>query len=297
MTVTIGIPCYNEARFIKRTIKAALAAQDVDKILICDNASDDGTSEICQRYANANPKIHYIRHQTNIGMMPNIRYIAEHVNTPYFCFFGAHDIIPENYVSELKKLLEAHPEAVMAFGPAQWLDKQDQPTELYEYNYRDKLRNKDVIERVYDFLVNIWDCTLYNGLWRTKDFHECSCYEAYIGPDVITMARALTRGTFVYSPHTYYGRRMVRDETWEDHLVRYKEVLDSQQKELLGHWADICLQLLKDLPGVCPLKKIYYVHKFKKHLGCTFGHKIKHLVKKCLPKSVAQRLKKKQVNK
>ena len=57
--VLIAIPVYNEARFIKETIESALAQGT--QILVSDNASMDGTSEICQEYAKKGD-ISYIRH-------------------------------------------------------------------------------------------------------------------------------------------------------------------------------------------------------------------------------------------
>lgn len=283
--VTVGIPCHNEKDFIEETIESVLAAEDVERVLISDNASDDGTSEICQRYANSYSKITYTRHDSNIGMMPNFKYVSDHIETPYICFVGGHDLIPSNYIVQLKKLLDTYPEAVLAFGSAQWLDRQNNVTGCYSYDYKDSLLDENTIRRVYNFLVNIQDCTLYNGLWRTKVLQECACYEAYIGPDVIAMARALTYGTFVCSQDTYYGRRMVREETWEDHLERYQKVLNTKQSMILGHWADVALDLLKHMPGICPVKRAYYIHQFKKHLGRTFVDKTKSFVKKYLLRS------------
>ena len=58
--VTIGMPIYNEERFLEHAL-ASLRAQDYEniQILISDNASTDGTGDIGRRAALDDARIRY----------------------------------------------------------------------------------------------------------------------------------------------------------------------------------------------------------------------------------------------
>jgi glycosyltransferase involved in cell wall biosynthesis len=74
MKVSVCMTTYNHAEFISEAI-AGVLMQNTDflvELLIGDDRSSDGTSEICRDYASRFPgKIKYIRREENLGMMPN----------------------------------------------------------------------------------------------------------------------------------------------------------------------------------------------------------------------------------
>jgi glycosyltransferase involved in cell wall biosynthesis len=71
LRVSILIPTFNRAEFLKAAITSALA-QDYHnlEILISDNASSDETSQVVQPFL-ADPRVKYFRNETNIGMVRN----------------------------------------------------------------------------------------------------------------------------------------------------------------------------------------------------------------------------------
>ncbi|MBL8515265.1 MAG: glycosyltransferase, partial [Betaproteobacteria bacterium] len=66
--VTLGVPVYNGEKFLEETLDC-LAAQTYGniEILIADNASTDGTAEICQRYQAADARFKHLRYEVNNG--------------------------------------------------------------------------------------------------------------------------------------------------------------------------------------------------------------------------------------
>jgi glycosyltransferase involved in cell wall biosynthesis len=56
---SLVIPVYNEIRFIERTLQSVVG--EADEILVCDNASNDGTSEVCIQFSNKYSEIRYVR--------------------------------------------------------------------------------------------------------------------------------------------------------------------------------------------------------------------------------------------
>ena len=87
---TIGIPTYNRAKFIRRTIEAALgqSAPDVE-VVISDDASTDATPEIVRSFGD---RVRYHRHPQNIGLERNFRAVVEMARGEYFAWLQDDDL-------------------------------------------------------------------------------------------------------------------------------------------------------------------------------------------------------------
>ena len=104
--VSIGLPVYNEERFVDAAL-AALRRQDHAnlEILVCDNASTDGTLAICERHAAADPRIRIDRAAANRGATANFHRALELARGDYFMWAGGHDLVSDNLVSSCLGLL------------------------------------------------------------------------------------------------------------------------------------------------------------------------------------------------
>ena len=70
--LSIGLPTYNGENFLAESLDALLGQSYEDfELIISDNASTDGTEDICRRYAKQDSRIRYIRQPRNIGCAPN----------------------------------------------------------------------------------------------------------------------------------------------------------------------------------------------------------------------------------
>ena len=71
--VSIGMPVYNESKYIAKTIESLLR-QDYENIelIITDNDSQDNTQAICLKYAKEDQRLRYYRNRTNIGALRNL---------------------------------------------------------------------------------------------------------------------------------------------------------------------------------------------------------------------------------
>ena len=66
--VSLGMPVYNGAKYLALAIEAILAQTFTDfELIICDNASTDGTQEICERYRDRDARIRYERNARQHG--------------------------------------------------------------------------------------------------------------------------------------------------------------------------------------------------------------------------------------
>jgi glycosyltransferase involved in cell wall biosynthesis len=75
--LSIGLPVYNGENYLAESLDALLGQTYEDfELIISDNASTDGTADICHRYAKQDSRIRYIRQRRNIGCAPNHNYLV-----------------------------------------------------------------------------------------------------------------------------------------------------------------------------------------------------------------------------
>ena len=70
--LSVGLPVYNGENFLAESLEAMLGQSYQDfELIISDNASTDGTGDICRRYARQDSRVRYIRQPLNIGLARN----------------------------------------------------------------------------------------------------------------------------------------------------------------------------------------------------------------------------------
>ncbi len=89
--VSIGLPVYNGERYLAEALDSILAQDFGDfELIVSDNASSDGTRDICETYARRDPRITYSRLAENLGAAPNYNRVF-HMSTGDFFKWAAHD--------------------------------------------------------------------------------------------------------------------------------------------------------------------------------------------------------------
>lgn len=111
--LTIGLPVYNGAATLARSLDNLLAQTFGDFVLIIsDNGSTDATPEICAEYARRDPRVRYVRQQTNLVWNENFRFLLNQADTPYFMWVTHDDIWLPRFAEANIAQLEANPGAV-----------------------------------------------------------------------------------------------------------------------------------------------------------------------------------------
>ena len=122
--VTIFLPVYNGANFIRQAIDSVLAQSYTNwTFLIVDNCSTDNTAEICKPYL-ADPRFKYVLNETNLGVHGNFHKALSLCDTTYFAYLSHDDIyVRQDAFAEAHSLLEADAELAMVNAPVRWLDQ------------------------------------------------------------------------------------------------------------------------------------------------------------------------------
>jgi glycosyltransferase involved in cell wall biosynthesis len=100
MLVSIGLPVRNGEKSVESVVRSVLG-QDHEHIelVISDNASTDGTEEICRALARLDRRIAYYRQPDNIGLINNNIRTKQLAHGTFFRWIGDDDLLLPNYVS------------------------------------------------------------------------------------------------------------------------------------------------------------------------------------------------------
>ena len=84
-TISVGLAVYNGENYLGEAIDSILNQTFTDfELIISDNASTDRTAEICQDYANRDPRIRYVCADRNRGAAWNQSRVMELAGGKYF---------------------------------------------------------------------------------------------------------------------------------------------------------------------------------------------------------------------
>lgn len=220
MVVCIGMPVYNEASFVASALDSLLAQTYRNfELLIVDNASTDGTSEICRRYAERHPRIRYVRNDTNIGAAANFVRASDLCRGRYFLWAGGHDLWDRELVERSVAVLEDRPEAVIAIAECRWIGRDGEP--VPRRSGHTDTSGMSAVERFFTVLWGnmhpILGMIRCDALSQTKGMQRC------LGADLVLLSELALHGDFVFVPGTCWYRREVRPhETYSAMMRRYR---------------------------------------------------------------------------
>lgn len=104
--VSIGLPVRNGEQFLADVVRSVLDQDHSHlELVISDNASNDGTEEICHEFARSDPRVRYYRQPENIGLLNNFTRVQELAGGTYFKWIGDDDWIDPTYVSRCVAVL------------------------------------------------------------------------------------------------------------------------------------------------------------------------------------------------
>ena len=112
-TVSVGLAVRNGADVIGRCIESIVSQNFHDlELVISDNASDDGTSELLEEYARTDPRIRVSVNEVNIGAHENMDRVLELSHGEFFRWISADDWLEPRSLSACVRALRARETAI-----------------------------------------------------------------------------------------------------------------------------------------------------------------------------------------
>ena len=107
---SVIIPLYNKAPYVGKTIESVLGQTLGNyELIIIDNGSNDGSSEIVAGFTD--PRIRIVRLEENVGVSNARNKGVELSTAPYITFLDADDWWEPTFLEEMAGLIARHPDA------------------------------------------------------------------------------------------------------------------------------------------------------------------------------------------
>jgi hypothetical protein len=122
--VTVCIPTYQRTRWLARTIESALGQTFADLVVeVHDDATPgDAVADVVRPFAAADPRVRYIRHASNAGIVGNFTRSLLAAQTDYVLQLGDDDESHPRLVEVAVAALDAHPRAGLAHARFELID-------------------------------------------------------------------------------------------------------------------------------------------------------------------------------
>ena len=217
--VSIGMPVYNEERYIEQALQSLLSQSVEDfELIISDNASTDRTGEICLAYAAKDVRVRYYRMETNLGSIANLSRVFQLSNAPYFFWASGHDIRHETFIARCVEILEQDTSVVLCYSGARWLEPDGRLGDVLSGHV--ETRGMSQVSR---FRTVMWSLGGFNypinGIMRSDALRRTSLIRNTIGPDVLLLHELALLGTFAEVPEPLLSIRRLPDYGSWHHLL------------------------------------------------------------------------------
>ena len=171
--LTVAMPVYkggrHEGRLLRRSLDSLLQQTFQDfKVLIVDNDSPDAddTAKIVSQYVKRDSRFLFRKNSANIGPYSNFAGLIMACDSEYYIDFHFDTYLAPTLFEECLKVLEADPEAVIAYSHCQFVDEVGNLLDLYKDTA--DFAHEDPGQRYLNVLSGMGWCTAYHGVWRHK---------------------------------------------------------------------------------------------------------------------------------
>lgn len=217
--VSIGMPLFNEARFVKESLLSIMGQTYPNiEIIVSDNGSTDETINICGEILSERGNAIINRFEANKGATENFRFVLQKARGKYFMWASGHDLWAPDYVRETVALLESEPSSVLAFGSSTWIDEEGRAFGKH-FGYTDT-RGLSALARFFTVFYGNMNPIL--GVIRKTSLDRVGPLVSVVGADLILLSQLALQGDFVHAPTQWQRREFRHESSHAEKLRRYR---------------------------------------------------------------------------
>ena len=193
--LSIGFPIYNGENYGEAAIESLLAQSYADfELIIADNASTDGTEQMCRNYAAKDSRIKYFRHETNMGAAYNFNFTVERASGEYFKWAAHDDVLSINYLERCMNHLDRNPDVVLCHSGTEVIDASG--THIGYDDYPMRLDSEKTHVRFRDLSIIRHECFLVFGVIKREVLMRTRMIDTYEGSDRVLLCELGLYGKF-----------------------------------------------------------------------------------------------------
>jgi len=214
--ISIGMPVYNGANYLRQALESALAQKDVDlEVVLVDNGSTDATAAIAQQFASDDPRVRVESSPENRGAAYSFNRCVELARGRYFRWAAHDDVFEETFTRRCIDALEHDRGASVAVTQAEMIDEDGDVVRTIE-DYLGA-QGSDPVRRALDIMFESSWCLHIFGVVRLEELRTTGLIGAFAGSDHITLLELALRGRFVVVSGYGFGNREHRERSLRAH--------------------------------------------------------------------------------
>jgi glycosyltransferase involved in cell wall biosynthesis len=239
-TISIGMPVYNGENYLAVALDSIITQSFTDfEVVISDNASTDGTEEVCRSYQARDARIRYYRNRMNLGAAKNHNQAFELSSGKYFKWASHDDVLAADFLSRCVSALEQDPSVVLCYSKIILIDDFNKRTVPLQERVALGASNSPA-ERFGHVILRDRLCADIYGVIRSDVLRKTSLIGPYVGSDRILRAELALLGRFYEVPeYLFYLRdhsaRSVRSMPAHHQRVAWFDP-DRMNQKVLPHW-------------------------------------------------------------
>ena len=203
--LSVGLPVYNGEKYLAEAIDALLGQSYSEfELIISDNASTDGTADICRHYESVDSRVRYFRQARNIGLAPNHNFVADQARGEFFKWAANDDLYARDLLKRCVDALDEHPHVVLAHCWTAYIDARGNVTQAFKYPL--STASPHAPERFRSVLFDSGGDDDY-GIMRAQVLRRAAKKDSYHHADHTIIAEIALHGPFYQVPDWLYFRR------------------------------------------------------------------------------------------
>jgi glycosyltransferase involved in cell wall biosynthesis len=211
--VSIGVPVFNGENYLAQALDSLLAQTFAGlELIISDNASTDGTEEICRSYASRDRRVRYARNDDNVGAARNFNQLVALARGEYFKWAAHDDLCSPEFLQRCIDALEQDPSAVLSYPWARAIDGDG--VVLYDFEPMPKLGAKKAHERFFQCVCVPHQQNPVFGVVRTEVLRETRLIGSYMSSDRVLLGELVLLGPFHEVPEFLFFKRHHPQQHW-----------------------------------------------------------------------------------
>lgn len=149
--VSVCIPAYNSAVYIKKTMESVLSQEYENiELVVVDDCSRDNTLEVVRSVKD--PRVRIVKNEKNLGMTGNWNKCLAEAKGDYIKLICADDILYRDSIKKELRALLKHPEVTLVMSDTALIDEKGERTGCFKrYPRSGLLDGKKVAKRALIF--------------------------------------------------------------------------------------------------------------------------------------------------
>jgi len=169
--ISILIPAYNVEKYVARCLDSVISQSFDDiEVIVVDDGSTDGTSDIVSRYVADDKRVRLVRHHGNYGVLWGRKTCVENADGDFIMFVDADDTIEPDTCKILYNTAVSQGADIVVCG--NYYNKADGSVLSYTYKLSYGGDSESVIKSmVFQEMSHVlWGRIYSKSLWKGRDY-------------------------------------------------------------------------------------------------------------------------------